>query len=199
MIDAAKNKGTKGQPIDLLVIDTVSKFTRKPYTSSVNLSDFINQVRKLNIAILLIHHEGSNGKVRGWRALLDNFYFNLRLYREPPEDEDEKEDELQKVSLGERESILKTLEEPLILAYQSSRSGIEKLSDFEIYFDKKWHEFHNPDDPNPFRTTDERRDEEFNDIVETYLKRRVENQDIFPMLGISKDTYYKQKKKLKMM
>ena len=196
LIDAAKNKGTKGQPIDLLVIDTVSKFTRKPYTSSVNLSDFINMVRKLNIAILLIHHEGSNGKIRGWKALLDDFYFNLRLYRELPkeEDEDEEDEDAQEVLFEGRESILKTLEEPLILACQSSRSGIEKLSDFEIYFDKKWQEFHNPNDPNSYRTADERRKEEFRNIVETYSKRRLENQDIFPMLGISKDTYYKLKK-----
>ena len=72
LINAARNKGRKGQPVDLLVIDTVSKFIHNPYTASFNLSDFLNQIRKLNVAILLLHHEGSNGAVRGWKCSLDD-------------------------------------------------------------------------------------------------------------------------------
>lgn len=186
LLDEAKHQGIKGQSVDLLVIDTLTKFTKKPYTSNLNISDFINKLRSQNLAILVVHHEGSEGEVRGWRCGLDDIYFNLRLYR--PEGKREK-------GVSEAgEFTVKTLEVPLTLAYKSARSSIENNPAFEIRFDGKWMEYYLGSDPDDKERSEERRREEFKRIVKHYESKRLENQDIYPILGISKDTYYKLKK-----
>ena len=170
MIENAKDKGTPGQPVDLLVIDTLSKFARKSYTADLSLSDFINNMRQMNIAILFLHHEGSNGQVRGWKCTLDDFYFTLRMYRK-----DENENH--------------TLEDPLWLDYKPSRSGVEKTSPFEVKLDKKWAVSYNESDPEKSKPEEQRRKEELKRISDFYIKRGFQHQDIFPMLGIGKETY----------
>ncbi len=170
MIEAAKDKGTPGQPVDLLVIDTLSKFARKSYTADLNLSDFINNMRQMNIAILFLHHEGSNGQVRGWKCTLDDFYFTLRMYRK-----DENENH--------------TLEDPLWLDYKPSRSGVEKTSPFEVKLDKKWAVHYEESDSDKSKPEEQRRKEELKRISDFYIKRGFQHQDIFPMLGIGKETY----------
>ena len=170
IIEAAKEKGTPGQPVDLLVIDTLSKFARKSYTADLSLSDFINNMRQMNIAILFLHHEGSNGQVRGWKCTLDDFYFTLRMYRK-----DENENH--------------TLEDPLWLDYKPSRSGVEKTSPFEVKFDKKWAVHYEESDSDKSKPEEQRRKEELKRISDFYIKRGFQHQDIFPMLGIGKETY----------
>ena len=140
------------------------------------------------MAILLLHHEGSNGTVRGWKALLDDFYSTLRLYREA--------DDVEK-SLAEDYPASRAVESPLILDYQKCRSGIENDSVFEICFDKKWEEYHDSDDSGS-HLEERRKEEAFNRIVDHYKKRRLEDQDIFPILGLGRTTYFDLKKKLKM-
>ena len=171
MIEAAKEyDGTPGQPVDLLVIDTLSKFTRKSYTADLNLSDFINMIRRKDIAILFLHHGGSNGEIRGWKCALDDFYFTLRMYRK-----DDNENH--------------TLEDPLWLAYKPSRSGVEKIAPFEVKFDKKWAVHYTESDPEKSKPEEQRRKEELKLISDFYIKRGFQHQDIFPMLGIGKETY----------
>ena len=89
---------------------------------------------------------------------------------------------------------MRELKVPLTLSCQNTRSGIEKFSDFEVRFDGEWQEYYREDDPNSQKSSEERKNEEFKRIVKHYLDKRLENQDIFPLLGISKDTYYKLKK-----
>ncbi len=174
LIEAAKDKGTPGQPVDLLVIDTLSKFTGKPYTAGTSLSGFINRVRGMNIAILFLHHEGSNGAVRAWKCALDDFYFTLRMYRK-----DDNENH--------------TLEDPLWLAYKPSRSGVEKIAPFEVKFNKKWSAHYGESDPEKSKPEEQRRKEELKRISDFYKKRGFLHQDIFPMLGISR-AYYNELK-----
>lgn len=131
LLEKAKTKGISGQPVDLLVIDTVSKFIRNAYTPRMDLSNFINELRKRDIAILLIHHEGSNKEVRGWKSVTDDMYFLVRLFREQNEEKDEKTSEKDAYEP-------KTLEEPFTLAFEKARSGIEAEPPFDIYFDKVW-------------------------------------------------------------
>ncbi len=183
LLESAKQEGIAGQPVDLLVIDTISKFTKKPYTSSFNVSDFINKIRHMNIAILFLHHEGTNGEVRGWKSGLDDMYFNLRLYREKDND---------KTSGGK--STLADLVDPLILAYQCSRSGIEKNPDFEILFDKKWQEYYREDDPEFSRSTKERQKQELQRIAKYYNSKRLEHDDIYPILAMRRSNYFRLKK-----
>jgi len=180
ILEAAKNKGTPNQPVDLLVIDTLSKFIRKPYTADLNLSDFINKMRHMNIAILFLHHEGSNGEIRGWKFALDDFYFTVRLYRD---DDNEKG----------KDNQYYTLKDPLWLAYKPSRSGVEKVAPFKVMFDKEWSVFYDNDDTEKSKPEGQRRKEELSRIADSYHSRGFLHQDIYPMLGICKETYNKLK------
>lgn len=182
LLEKAKTKGISGQPVDLLVIDTVSKFIRNAYTPRMDLSNFINELRKRDIAILLIHHEGSNKEVRGWKSVTDDMYFLVRLFREQNEEKDEKTSEKDAYEP-------KTLEEPFTLAFEKARSGIEAEPPFDIYFDKVW-KVHVDEN------IEEYKNKEFERIVKNYSKLRLIDNDIFPILGISHGTFTDLKKKV---
>ena len=178
-------EGIPGQPVDLLVIDTVSKFIRNNYTPDMKLSELINYLRGLNIAVLLIHHEGSNKEVRGWKSVTDDMYFLVRLFREQLRDEEEKK-------VSEKDAYApKTLKEPLTLAFAKARSGIEVEHSFDISFDKVWkvHADVNID-------LKEYKNKEFERIVKHYSEQRLIDNDIFPILGISHGTFTNLKKKV---
>ena len=192
IVEAAKNKGTPNQPVDLLVIDTLSKFVRKPYTADLNLSDFINKMRHMNIAILFLHHEGSNGEIRGWKFALDDFYFTVRLYRDD-DNEKGKDDEKGKDKNKNKNNQYYTLKDPLWLAYKPSRSGEEKIAPFKVMFDKEWSVSYDEDDTEKSKPEGQRRKEELNRLADFYHSRGFQHQDIFPMLGICKETYNKLK------
>lgn len=184
MLKEAEKEGIPGQPVDLLVIDTVSKFIHNAYTPRVDLSNLINKVRGMNIAVLLIHHEGSNKEVRGWKSVTDDMYFLVRLFREQNEEKDEKTSEKDAYDP-------KTLKEPLTLAFAKARSGIEAEPLFVIYFDKKWQVHHeNKIDLAEYKNT------EFKRIVKNYSERRLIDNDIFPILGISHGQFAKLKKEV---
>ena len=172
-----------GQPVDLLVIDTVSKFIRNAYTPRMVLSNFINKLREMNIAVLLVHHEGSNKGIRGWKSVTDDMYFLVRLFRERPKDEED-----EKVS--EKDAYEpKTLEEPFTLAFAKARSGIEAEPPFDIYFDKVW-KVHVDEN------IEEYKNKEFERIVKIYSERRMIDNDIYPLLGISHGKFTDLKKKV---
>ena len=183
LLEKAKAKGIPGQPVDLLVVDTVSKFIRNAYTPRMDLSNLINKLRGMNIAILLVHHEGSNKEIRGWKSVTDDMYFLVRLFRERPKD---KEDE----KVSEKDAYEpKTLEEPFTLAFEKARSGIEAEPPFDIYFDKVW-KVHVDEN------IEEYKNKEFERIVKNYSKLRLIDNDIFPILGISHGQFTDLKKKV---
>lgn len=132
MLKEAEKEGIPGQPVDLLVIGTVSKFIHNPYTPRMDLSNLINKVRDMNIAVLLIHHEGNNKEVRGWKSVTDDMYFLVRLFREQSKEKDEEEEKISENDAYDP----KTLKDPLTLAFVKARSGIEAEPQFDIYFDK---------------------------------------------------------------
>ena len=179
LLENAKQRGIGGQPVDLLVIDTISKFTRKPYTSDLKLADFINKIRSMDMAVLFLHHEGHNGEVRGWKSGLDDMYFNLRLYRETDGSESSND-----------KFAIKDLEDPLTLAYSCSRSSIEKNPSFAIKFHKKWQEYYRDEEPEYTQAVEERRKQELRRITEHYSSKRLEHRDIYPILGLGKTTYF---------
>lgn len=184
LLEEAKSAGNPGQPVDLLVIDTVSKFICNAYTPNTDLSNLINEIRGTNIAILLIHHEGNNKQVRGWQSLLDDMYFTVRLFRK--QDEDEKQ-------ISDKEAYNpKRLDTPSILAFATSRSGIEAEPPFDIYFDKVWKEYHEDKSIDVKQS----KSEAFKRIVESYSEKRLIDNDIFPILGISHGQFTKLKKEV---
>ncbi len=184
LLEEAKSAGNPGQPVDLLVIDTVSKFICNAYTPNTDLSNLINEIRGTNIAILLIHHEGNNKQVRGWQSLLDDMYFTVRLFRK--QDEDEKQ-------ISDKEAYNpKRLDTPSILAFATSRSGIEAEPPFDIYFDKVWKEYHKDKSINVKQS----KSEAFKRIVESYSEKRLIDNDIFPILKISHGQFTKLKKEV---
>ncbi len=181
LLEKAKAKGIPGQPVDLLVIDTVSKFIRNAYTPRMDLSNFINKLRGMNIATLLVHHEGSSKEIRGWKSVKDDIYFIARLFRAQDEDEER---------IAEKEVYNpKRLDLPLTLAFATSRSGIEAEPPFDIYFDKVW-KVHVDEN------IEEYKNKEFERIVKIYSERRMIDNDIYPLLGISHGTFTDLKKKV---
>lgn len=140
----------------------------------------------MNIATLLVHHEGSNKEIRGWKSVTDDMYFLVRLFRERPKD---KEDE----KVSEKDAYEpKTLKEPFTLAFAKARSGIEAEPPFDIYFDKVWKEYHADENIN----LAECKNKEFKRIVKNYSERRLIDNDIFPILGISHGQFAKLKKEV---
>lgn len=191
MLNEAEKEGIPGQPVDLLVIDTVTKFIQNAYTPRVDLSSLINKVRGMNIAVLLIHHEGGNKEVRGWKSVTDDMFFLVRLFREQSKEKDEEKKEEEKIS--EKDAYdPKTLEDSLTLAFAKARSGIEAEPPFDIYFDKVWKEYHADENIN----LAECKNKEFKRIVKNYSERRLIDNDIFPILGISHGQFAKLKKEV---
>lgn len=169
LIEEAKAKGIAGQPVDLLVIDTYTKFVNNedPQTSD-NFSDFLNKIRGRNIAILIVHHSTEEGLPRGYKKMLDDLYFNIRLYREDDEPHD--------------------LTVPLKVKYVSFRSSLPATmwKEFEITcVNGKW----NVDEP----TMNE--NEELEDIVKAYHARDYKNEEIWKMIGIKSSAFYDRVKK----
>ena len=91
---------------------------------------------------------------------------------------------------------MRELKVPLTLSCQNTRSGIEKFSDFEVRFDGEWQEYYREDDPNSQKSSEERKNEEFKRIVAHYRNKRLENKDIYPILGIGKESYAEYKRKV---
>ncbi len=83
MIDAAKNEGTPDLPVDLLVIDTYTRFvgTENPSTPN-DFIQLINRIRRMGIAVLIVHHTNSSGEIRGMRNKQDILTFKFKLSRE---------------------------------------------------------------------------------------------------------------------
>ena len=117
--------------------------------------------------------------------MTDDMYFLVRLFRERPKD---KEDE----KVSEKDAYEpKTLEEPFTLAFEKTRSRIEAEPPFDIYFDKVWkvHVDENID-------REKYKHKEFERIVKIYSERRMIDNDIYPLLGISHGTFTDLKKKV---
>jgi len=169
LIEGAKAKGIAGQPVDLLVIDTYTKFVKNedPQTSD-NFSALLNRLRKMKIAVLIVHHSTEEGFPRGYKKMLDDLYFNIRLYR----DDDEPHD----------------LATPLKVKYVSFRSSLPATmwKEFEITcVNGEW----KVDRP----TKNE--NEEFQVIVEAYRARQYKDDSIWEMLGIKGSAFYDRVKK----
>ena len=167
MIEAGKDKGEKGQPVDLLVIDTYTKFVKaeNPQTSS-NFAAFIDKVRKMGIAILILHHENDEGKIRGQKTKLDSLYATFRLYRE-------------------KATGAESLDTPMKLKFCTYRGHLNETlkSEFKIKFDNE---------TNKWQVYEPERDEktELKPIVEFYEKGGFKRPAIAQMLGMSKSSLF---------
>ena len=103
----------------------------------------------------------------------------------------EKDEEEEKIS--EKDAYdPKTLKDSLTLAFVKARSGIEAEPPFDIYFDKVWKEYHADENFN----LAECKNKEFKRIVKNYSDRRLIDNDIFPILGISHGQFTKLKKEV---
>ena len=167
MIEETKDKGEKGQPVDLLVIDTYTAFVKVEYPQTPsNFAVFINKVRKMGIAILILHHANDEGKIRGQKTKLDSLYWILALYRDNHTGTD-------------------SLETPMNLKLFPGRGDLNKTlkSEFKIRFDNE---------VNEWQVYEPERDEkaELKLIVEFYKKNKFKMPVIAQMLGMSKSSLF---------
>ena len=176
MIEDAKEKGEKGQPVDLLVIDTYTKFvnSENPQTSS-NFADFINKIRAMKIALLILHHENDEGNARGLKTKLDSLYASYRLYRES-------------ATKATDAKGTKNLNTPMSLECRSYRGHLDniQMETFKIKFDsdkKEWQVY------DPIRNAVE----ELNLIVKFYEKEGFNREETAQMLGMGRSSLFGKK------
>ena len=172
MLEDAKNKGTKGKSVDLLVIDTYTAFVRNETPATpANFKDLINKVRDMGIAVLIVHHANSANEARGFASKLDLFYLMLNLSRDP-ESPDRDLDEQTRIITYEnpRDSMSSQLREP-----------------FKILFDNKSKHWKGVDLRNE--------NAELKLIVEGYKKQGFDRNAICQMLGLEKSALSDRLKK----
>lgn len=70
--------------VDLMVIDTYSRFinSQESTKSVAGFTALCNQINQRGTAVLVIHHSGGNGDVRGFKEKRDILYSCVRLTRE---------------------------------------------------------------------------------------------------------------------
>ena len=172
MLEDAKNKGTKGKSVDLLVIDTYTSFvqTETPATPA-NFKNLINKIRDMGITVLIVHHANSANEARGFASKLDPFYLTLNLSCDPESPDGDLD------------------EQPRIIAYENPRDAMSaKLrAPFKVLFDnetKHW------------KGVDLRHENaELKLIVDGYKKQGFDRNAICQMLGLEKSALSDRLKK----
>ena len=178
MLEDAKKEGIPDKPVDLLVIDTYTAFvhTETPATPA-NFKDLVNKIRKMGIAVLIVHHANAENEARGLSSKLDALFLTVNLSCEtgkPMGDLDEQNRTI-------------TYENPRGPMSSATRAPFEILLDKES---KRWTVKNSPRDENA----------ELALIVEAYKKHEYDRDAICEMLGLEKSALsarLKQAKEIK--
>lgn len=184
--DAAKNKGEKGQPIDLVVFDTYTSFVKNDYANVWNkIEPLLKKITEQGIAILLIAHTHEDDKeVTGSIKKIHMCESEIKLYRENGRDD--------------------TLQDPMFVKMGKTRfiQTNQEKEGFYIYLKKnkknKNHKWCLWGTENEKLTEDGVNEEELKDFVitsEEYIYKGFKRQAICQMLGIEKTTYTDRRKK----
>ncbi len=123
LITQTKSKGVKGQPVDLVVIDTYSQFIGQEVVSTWNKIDpLFKRITAQGIAILLVHHSDYKGESQGFKDKIKPIVSEIVISQDPEDDK------------------TGTLKDPRWIHLRYSRdSGIAiDNQPFKIYFDQKW-------------------------------------------------------------
>jgi len=174
-LDDAKNQGIPNKPVDLLVIDTYTAFVRTETPATpANFKALINKIRKMNIAVLIVHHANSENEARGLSSKLDALFLTVNL----------------KCDEGSPAGDLD--EQPRIIAYEHPRGPMcSKLrAPFNILFDRK---------NKRWSVNDSGLDEnaELALIVGEYRKHEYDRDAICQMLGMEKSALSDRLKRAK--
>lgn len=82
MLDKAKSQGNPGQPVDLLVIDTYSKFVGKENIGTTPpFSELLKRLRQINLSVLVVDHAKDDKSVTGFSEKLEDMNTVILLYR----------------------------------------------------------------------------------------------------------------------
>lgn len=82
-IEDAKNKGIKGQPVDMVVIDTYNKFVgTESIKTHGNFTQITSRLRRMGIAVLLTGQLNADDNPRGFQQKLDDEYASLIIRQE---------------------------------------------------------------------------------------------------------------------
>ena len=164
MLEAAKKEGIPDKPVDLLVIDTYTAFvhTETPATPA-NFKDLVNKIRKMGIAVLIVHHANAENEARGLSSKLDALFLTVNLSCETGKTEGD---------LDEQNRIVK---------YEDPRGPMasETRKPFEILFDKESKRW-------KVKGTPRSENAELALIVEAYKKHEYGRDAICQMLGLEK-------------
>jgi len=84
MLEDAKSKGTPGQAVDLIVFDPYTKLVggSEDIETWKRIDPLMSKLRKMNLAIMIVHHSDEDGRCRGYANKKDNFAAIIKLWRE---------------------------------------------------------------------------------------------------------------------
>ena len=70
LLEKAKDQGTKGHPVDLIVFDSFNGMVKdlELSTSWSNIMPLFDQIKKTGAAVLLTHHSDAKGNIEGFKA-----------------------------------------------------------------------------------------------------------------------------------
>ena len=159
--------------VDLMVIDTYSRFinSQESTKSVAGFTALCNQINQRGTAVLIIHHSGSDGEVRGFKEKRDILYSCVHLTREGGGPADD-------LSKARLKVAWENLREP-----DYNPTQVIKLT---------------PDGWMPDGIGKEAieafRRQNFAEIVKQYARLKFTEADMKKMLNVSNGTFYKLKK-----
>lgn len=172
LLEDAKKEGIPNTPVDLLVIDTYTAFVRTETPATpAHFKELINKIRKMNIAVLIVHHANSENEARGLSSKLDALFLTVNLKCDVEGDLNE---------------------QPRTVTYEHPRAPMcSKIrAPFKILFDR---------DSRRWCVENPERDEnaELALIAEEYRKCKYDRDAICEMLGLEKSALSARLKKAK--
>lgn len=170
-IDFVTNaKKSDGSPlnVDLLIIDPIGKFIKADTPSSaIALSELIDKLRKLNIAIVIFSHTATDGSIAGAKSKLRDAFIVVNVARE--------------------KNANATLATPITISMSNMRPNLPQvaINSFDVKFtDSKWQVV------NPAQTEDEA----YFEHIKHYHVNGYTRAQISKVLGITKERHADIKK-----
>jgi len=178
-IEDAKNRGIKGQPIDLLVIDTYTKFVKCENLSTWSkIETLINKIISQGIAVLIVHHSDDTGKSKGYSEKLKSLAGQIIITMDEKDIKKKNAEDFRNIYIHEnRDSHVGVDNEPFKINYKNGKWNAYKTEKNEKG------EYLNVDST-----------QEFKEITDAYKVLGHPRDEVLKMLDIGKSQYSKLRK-----
>ncbi len=180
-INQATQEGNPGQPVDLVIIDTLSSCVTSSSLTDIGqrIKELRVEIQKRNLALLIVHHANAEGGNRGGEEILNSVDLPIRMANCPlkelgPKDEDKSH--LQESKITEPFGIIRGNGNNIDDWIKSRFDGIFKDED------ENWHMVREQGANEIYEA------KILKDVVDHYKKRGFTHKGIAKMLGTSDNT-----------